>query len=209
MTRGAETCARYGYIRRKGKEKVKSYGMKPKAELRAYVDDEGRLVLPREIASRYGLKPGSQIPLDERPNGLGLRSPVTRLAKIYVEPTNRCNLECRTCIRNSWNEPLGQMDDRTFSGIIAGLSAFDGPLTVFFGGFGEPLSHPYIVDMVAAAHRAGAKVELITNGTLLTERMSRHLIHAGLDLLWVSLDGSTPESYADVRLGAALPGGDQ
>ena len=31
------------------------------------------------------------------------------------------------------------------------------------------------------------------------------MIAAGLDLLWVSLDGARPESYADVRLGAALP----
>ena len=30
-------------------------------------------------------------------------------------------------------------------------------------------------------------------------------IDAGLDLLWVSIDGASPESYADVRLGAELP----
>ncbi len=49
------------------------------------------------------------------------------------------------------------------------------------------------------------RVEVITNGTLLTEKRSRQLIDAGLDVLWVSIDGATPESYADVRLGAALP----
>jgi MoaA/NifB/PqqE/SkfB family radical SAM enzyme len=49
------------------------------------------------------------------------------------------------------------------------------------------------------------QVELITNGTLLTQNMSQRLIEAGLDALWVSLDGATPESYADVRLGATLP----
>ncbi|MGQ9480425.1 hypothetical protein [Chloroflexus sp.] len=27
----------------------------------------------------------------------------------------------------------------------------------------------------------------------------------GLDLLWVSIDGASPESYADVRLGAESP----
>ena len=27
----------------------------------------------------------------------------------------------------------------------------------------------------------------------------------GIDVLWLSLDGATPESYADVRLGALLP----
>jgi MoaA/NifB/PqqE/SkfB family radical SAM enzyme len=35
--------------------------------------------------------------------------------------------------------------------------------------------------------------------------MSLGLIEAGLDTLWVSIDGATPESYADIRLGAALP----
>ena len=31
------------------------------------------------------------------------------LNKIYVEPTNRCNLTCVTCIRHSWDEPFGDM----------------------------------------------------------------------------------------------------
>jgi MoaA/NifB/PqqE/SkfB family radical SAM enzyme len=67
------------------------------------------------------------------------------------------------------------------------------------------LFHPGIVDMVARVKALDATVELITNGTLLTQEMSGRLIEAGLDMLWVSLDGATPESYADVRLGAALP----
>ena len=40
---------------------------------------------------------------------------------------------------------------------------------------------------------------------MLNEQRSRQLIDAGLDLLWVSIDGASPESYADVRLGAELP----
>jgi len=58
---------------------------------------------------------------------------------------------------------------------------------------------------VARVKALDATVELITNGTLLTQEMSNRLIESGLDMLWVSLDGATPESYADVRLGAALP----
>jgi MoaA/NifB/PqqE/SkfB family radical SAM enzyme len=76
---------------------------------------------------------------------------------------------------------------------------------VFFGGFGEPLAHRDIVTMVTQAKALGARVELITNGTLLDEALARQLIAAQLDVLWVSLDGPTPESFADVRLGAALP----
>ena len=58
--------------------------------------------------------------------------------------------------------------------------------------------------MGCQAHALGARTELITNGMLLNERMGRELIEAGLDLLWVSIDGASPESYADVRLGAEL-----
>jgi MoaA/NifB/PqqE/SkfB family radical SAM enzyme len=163
------------------------------------------MVLPPEVVSRYGLRPGAQLRIEDAANGLRLRQPITHLAKVYVEATNRCNLECRTCIRNGWNEPLGQMDSATFSCVIDGLRAFPPPPTIFFGGFGEPLAHPNIVGMVAQAKALGGRVELITNGILLTKDVSRGLIAAGLDMLWVSLDGATPESYADVRLGAALP----
>jgi len=177
--------------------------MKLKPELRAQVDDKGRLVLPPEIVSRYGLKPGSQIPIDEMANGLSLRTP--HLKKIYIEPTNRCNLECRTCIRNVWDEPLGKMSEEVFDRVIEDLHTFSPPPTVSFGGFGEPLFHPNIIGMVTQAKSLGASVELITNGTLLKADLSRELITAGLDRLWISLDGATPESYADVRLGAELP----
>jgi MoaA/NifB/PqqE/SkfB family radical SAM enzyme len=59
--------------------------------------------------------------------------------------------------------------------------------------------------MVRRAKALGGEVEMITNGTLLTREISNELVKAGLDMLWVSLDGATPESYTDIRLGAALP----
>ncbi len=171
----------------------------------AYVDPQGRLVLPPNLAARYGIKPGTQVSLDESAMGLHLRRPASQLAKLYIEPTNRCNLDCRTCIRNVWDEPLGMMPTPVFARMMEGLHHFLPPPAIFFGGFGEPLVHPQIVEMVAQAKGLGTSVELITNGMLLKEELARELVRAGLDRLWVSLDGATPESYADVRLGAALP----
>jgi AbrB family looped-hinge helix DNA binding protein len=179
--------------------------MNCRSESKAYVDEAGRLVIPAEVRFEYGLKPGSQIRIEKKADGLSLRTPVTHLRKVYIEPTNRCNLECRTCIRNVWDEPLGQMNSTTFDRIVEGLRSFSPPPTIFFGGFGEPLAHPDIVEMVVKAKFLGSQVELITNGTMLTPEISRGLIKADLDMLWVSIDGATPESYADVRLGAALP----
>jgi MoaA/NifB/PqqE/SkfB family radical SAM enzyme len=172
----------------------------------ATVDSEGRLVLPAEVTRRLGLRPGTRVPLDPETDSYRLRRPVEQLAKIYVEPTSRCNLTCRTCIRNAWEEPPGDMSEEIFARLLEGLRAFDPVPAVFFGGFGEPLAHSSIVEMVGRVKALGSpKVELITNGCLLNEDMSRRLIEAGLDTLWVSLDGMRPENYADIRLGALLP----
>lgn len=179
--------------------------MAQKPEWESQVDEKGRLIVPPEVASRYGLKPGVRVQMVEAENGIRLRRPLSHLSKIYVEATNRCNLECRTCIRNSWDEPLGQMSDSIFARVLDGLRVFSPVPTVFFGGFGEPLAHPRVIEMVAQAKALGGPVEMVTNGTLLTRDISRGLIEAGLDMVWVSIDGATPESYADVRLGAALP----
>jgi len=126
-------------------------------------------------------------------------------SKIYVEPTSRCNLSCRFCFRQTWNEPLRDMEEETFAAILEGVRELRPCPTVFFGGIGEPLAHPRLPKMVAEAKEAGARVELVTNGTLLGEEVGHELIAAGLDLLWVSLDGATPQRYGDLRLGAALP----
>lgn len=171
----------------------------------AEVNEHGDVVIPREIAARYGLAPGSRVRLEEDLNHVRLHRPVTHLAKVYVEPTVCCNLDCRTCIRNVWDEELGTMSERTFDRVLAALRSVESAPSVFFGGLGEPLLHPHIVDWIKQAKALGATVEMISNGTLLDEDMARALIDSGLDNLWISLDGARPESFADVRLGAELP----
>ncbi len=83
--------------------------MRGKRKIRAYIDGEGRLVLPPGEADLFGLTPGSQVCIDVGEETLHLHRPISRLAKVYIEPTNRCNLDCRTCIRNVWDESLGFM----------------------------------------------------------------------------------------------------
>jgi MoaA/NifB/PqqE/SkfB family radical SAM enzyme len=179
--------------------------MKFKKELKATVDRRGRLVLPAEFVSQYGLKPGRTVTLREQQHSFQVRQPVTLLKKVYIEPTNECNLACRTCIRNTWSEPMGRMTLAAFNRIIRGLRSFNPRPTVVFGGFGEPLSHPHIIQMIKKVKAAGSPVELITNGALLTEQVARALLSTKIDVLWLSLDGASAESYADVRLGAMLP----
>ncbi len=171
----------------------------------AEVDENGRLILPSDVAQRYGIQPGARLRLDAETNSLRLHRPTSHLAKVYLEPTNRCNLDCITCMRHNWDVEYGQMSADTFRRILNSLAEIEPPPTVFFGGIGEPLAHPHTIDMIRQVKELGLTVEMISNGTLLDEKRAKALIAAGLDTLWVSIDGARPESFADVRLGAELP----
>ena len=127
----------------------------------AHVDEQGRLVLPPEITTQLGLAPGAEARLELRRNGVRLHRPLTHLAKLYVEPTNACNLDCATCFRQGWDEPIGRMSDATFDAVLGSLASLDELPTVYFGGIGEPLSHRRVVSWVARAHELGARTELL------------------------------------------------
>lgn len=174
-----------------------------KVEATALVDRDGHLVLPADVATRWGLCPGDRVRLSANGHRLTLIRSPHRLVKLYVEPTTVCNLACRTCMRNNWDEPIGHMAFDLYQQVLHQARAMPDLRLLSFGGIGEPLTHPHLPDMVARAKAQGLCVEVVTNGTLLEPQLARALVVAGLDLLWISIDGTTPESYDGVR-GAQL-----
>jgi MoaA/NifB/PqqE/SkfB family radical SAM enzyme len=123
----------------------------------AQVNDQGDLIIPREMAAQFGLKPGARVRLESDMNHVRLHRPVTHLNKIYVEPTVYCNLDCRTCIRHVWNEQLGLMTAATFDRILQDIRSIEPRPTIFFGGLGEPLFHQDIVDWIAQAKQSAQR----------------------------------------------------
>ncbi len=164
-----------------------------------YVDAEGRLILPEAYRKRWGMTHGTELVVQETPEGMLIRPLSTPLKKIYLEPTSRCNLNCRTCVRHSWNEPAGTMEMEHFQGLIQELRAVPSLEKIAFWGIGEPLLHPNILDMIASAKGLGVQTELVTNALLLDPDMAQGLVDAGLDVLVVSVDGVSPESYECIR----------
>jgi MoaA/NifB/PqqE/SkfB family radical SAM enzyme len=171
----------------------------------AHVNEHGEIVLPPNVARDLDISPGDEIRIEPNGHGLQLKSPITKLKRVYMEITNRCNLNCSTCMRNVWEADYGGMSVDTFQRILSNLKDLRPKPEIFFGGYGEPLSHPACLDMIEQAKAARHPVALISNGILLTEQITCRLIELRLDRLWVSLDGASPECYADVRLGNALP----
>lgn len=163
--------------------------------LRVQVDDDGRITLPPEVGTRLGLTEGAEFLLEEMPHALTLRRAPTQPAKIYIEPTSRCNLSCRMCIRYSWEEQQGTMTEATFERLMDSLEALPQKPVIVFGGFGEPLFHPKIREMVTRAKAVTSRVELITNGILFTEDLALEFIRLGVDLVWFSLDRLHADAY--------------
>ena len=120
------------------------------------------------------------------------------LKKLYIEPTSNCNLACTMCFRKTWiDEPFDDMQWDVFKNALDTMPS--GVETVFFGGMGEPLFHKDILEMIQYAASKNCRVELLTNGTLLSNEMSARLLDAGLNKLWVSVDSFEPEGYENIR----------
>ena len=121
--------------------------------------------------------------------------------KLYVEPTSKCNFHCRICFRNQWiNEKPAHMSMRTYQSLLKGAEGLASLKEFFFAGMGEPLFHPNIVDMLEAIPTRFKK-SLLTNASLLTPEMSKRLLRAGLDELWVSMDSFSDNTYSDIQVG--------
>lgn len=170
----------------------------------ATVNENGCLVVPPEIVKKLGLDAGAKLRIFSGRDRVEIFPYLHSLSKVYIEPTSRCNLACETCIRNTWNEPMGDMDIKVFDRLVDQLKSFEHVETVMFGGFGEPTAHKDILYMIKSIKALGLRVEMVTNGTLLDEAMLNSLMDCKLDTLWVSFDGTDETSFEDIREGASF-----
>jgi len=103
------------------------------------------------------------------------------------------------CPRFSSEDPQLDMAVETYDRICRFMSLAH---TVDFTGWGEPLLHPRIFEMIRAAKARGCMTSMTSNGTALNERNAASLIDSGLDRLAISVDGIRPETYNAIRIGS-------
>ena len=160
------------------------------------------LDVPPDVARKLGLEPGAELEFIFDGGRVEVRPNIHSLSRVYIEPTTRCNLACGTCIRNTWREPLGDMDIAVFDRLVTQLKKFPHVESVMFGGFGEPTVHQDILTMIAAVKGLGLRAEMVTNGTRLDGALLSGLMTSGLDTLWVSFDGTSEACFEGIREGA-------
>ncbi len=115
-----------------------------------------------------------------------------RPERIQIEITNRCNYTCGMCPRESFNLPEKDISLDLFKKIIDRLAPFSGkglktPYNITLTGWGEPLLHPALMDMIVYTKDKGHNVGVTTNGLLLAPFVEI-FIEKALDKLTISLD---------------------
>lgn len=98
-------------------------------------DEPGHITLPSSLSRRYGLEPGQIMLLEKTASGLALHPLRPDVRKVYLEITTRCNLQCRTCVGNVWDEPMEDMDGATFERVVRGLKTLPELDEVVVGGW--------------------------------------------------------------------------
>ena len=67
-------------------------------------------------------------------------------AKLFVEVTTRCNLQCGMCVKQNGTGgiPEGSMSPETFERLAPAFPHLD---SLVLNGIGEPLLHPHLEDI--------------------------------------------------------------
>src|SRR5579859_7197206 len=119
------------------------------------------------------------------------------LVVLYI--TDGCNSRCVTC--DIWKLPRRNMDMNLVERLAMDFRDLGVRRVVLSGG--EAMQHPQWPRIAKIFHDMGAQVWLLTNGLAL-KKQAQEVIE-NLDLVTVSLDGATPETYHAIRGVDALP----
>ena len=115
-----------------------------------------------------------------------------------------CNAECPHCpytnsnIRDAYKDVPFMPED-----IFKRIADEAGPHQAYLriSGGGEPMLHPKATKLLPYAKEKGCRIGLITNGSAFTEKNTRILLEAEVDMIEFSVDARDPETYATVRKG--------
>lgn len=113
--------------------------------------------------------------------------------KVYFVVTDKCNLSCTTCYRQSSYDEGGSADAQYAARLIAMML----PREVVVTG-GEPTLRKDLFDLVGRAGQSAERVVLATNGTLVDEVMAERIKDLRCDVQ-VSIESHEPGIHDSIR----------
>ena len=131
--------------------------------------------------------------------------PISYPLYIKIEPTQFCHLRCPGCphsdpaVRKQFNKKM-QLKFEDFKELVDPLS--DTLIGISLSNFGEPMWCEDLPKMIEYSNKKNIGTMFPTNLSVpLSEGQAEKLVKAGLDMIMVSLDGATKETYSVFRVG--------
>jgi radical SAM protein with 4Fe4S-binding SPASM domain len=124
--------------------------------------------------------------------------------ELVIDPCNICNLHCPLCPTGQGRNDRckGKMSFDNFKRIIDELGAY--LYRVDLHNWGEPLLNDDLYGMISYARSHNIQVRVSSNLTVIEGVKAEKLVRSGLDVLIVSLDGASQETYAQYRVGGSF-----
>lgn len=120
---------------------------------------------------------------------------------IDIETAAICDLACPHCSREYIVTPDKIMSFSIYKKLVDEAANLGVP-SIKLNWRGEPLLNPKLHEFVIYAKQKGImEVSINTNAVTLSEKKSRELIEAGLDVIIFSFDGGTKKTYEKMRPG--------
>ncbi|MFA5360553.1 MAG: radical SAM protein [Candidatus Paceibacterota bacterium] len=132
-------------------------------------------------------------------------------SQIVVDVTQYCNLACIHCPHREFVKSKAfsgaQLDVELHKKLIDEVATDGLGICQYlrYSPSGEALLHPKIEKMLEyAAKHSKTKINLTTNGMLLTESKAKKLLDIGVDVFDISIDAFTNETYSKIRINGNL-----
>jgi MoaA/NifB/PqqE/SkfB family radical SAM enzyme len=120
---------------------------------------------------------------------------------IQMETVTKCNAKCPFCPQNEIVRDPAKMPTEMWQKIVDDTRGWGITYRPFLTN--EPFVDNRMPEIVRyiKENDPTARVEFNTNGELMTEKLSRELLEAGVDIMRFSIDGFSRETYEPSRIG--------
>lgn len=106
-----------------------------------------------------------------------------KFKKVYIELTNHCNLSCSFCSKDTRKKKFIKLTE--FEHILKEIKPYT--KTIYLHVKGEPLLHPELDTLLTLTDNDSFRVNITTNGTLLSHKLEMINKHPSVKKLNISL----------------------
>ena len=119
-----------------------------------------------------------------------------------IDLITTCQLKCPYCStgNGTLERPVGLMRPALYNRLMSELG--EDAFIIWYFSTGEPLLHKQLTSLLGSSKHLGIFSGISTNLSVpLGDKRLDDLLHCGLGMISVSLDGATPDTYQQYRVG--------